>query len=100
LILRGRQFAASFFSSRPLSQDPAPLSDRQARPRSPLAVASEQRSGLVEVIASEQQTLDVLAVPGPQLNLEEVAPVGEQGIVGLLAEGIVGRAGGSLNPRA
>jgi hypothetical protein len=53
-------------------------------------VGSEQRSGLVEAITSKQQPLDVLAVPGPQLNLEEVAPVGDQGIVCLLAEGIVG----------
>ncbi len=30
------------------------------------------------------------AVPGPQLNLEEVAPVSDQRIVGLLAEKIVG----------
>src|SRR4029077_2831144 len=30
------------------------------------------------------------AVLGPQLDLEEIAPVGDQGIVGLLAEEIVG----------
>jgi hypothetical protein len=31
-----------------------------------------------------------VAVLGPQLDLEEIAPVGDQGIVGLLAEEIVG----------
>jgi hypothetical protein len=74
----------------PLSQDPTPLSDRQARPRPPLAVGSEQRAGLVDAVAGKQQPLDVLAVLGPQLDLEEVAPVGDQGIVGLVAEEIVG----------
>jgi hypothetical protein len=36
---------------------PGPLPDRQARPRSPLAVGGEQRAGLVEAVASEQQPL-------------------------------------------
>jgi len=69
---------------------PIPLSDRQARPRSLLCVGGEQRAGLVEIVAGKQQPLDLEAVLGPQLDLEEVAPVGDQGIVGLLAEGIVG----------
>jgi|SRR4029079_11415016 len=92
MVLRGRWSGRPFLwrSGRPFSHAPTPLPDCQARPRPPFAVGSEQRPGLVQVVAGEQQPLDVQAVLGPKLDLEEVAPVGDQGIVGLLAEGIVG----------
>jgi hypothetical protein len=79
-------------SGRPLLQHPAPLPNGQARPRPSLAVAGEQRAGLVQAVAGEQKLLDVLAVPGPQLDFEEVAAVGDQGVVRLLLEEIVRRA--------
>jgi hypothetical protein len=54
--------ASSFWrSGRPLSHSTRLRC--QARPRPPLAVGSAQRSGLVEVVAGEQQPLDVPAVP-------------------------------------
>jgi hypothetical protein len=49
----------------PLLQHPAPLPDHQPRPRSPLAVGREQRAGLFEAVAGEQQPLDVPTVLGP-----------------------------------
>jgi hypothetical protein len=47
---------------------------------------------LSRLFAGKQQSLDAPAVPGPQLDLEEVAPVGDQGVVGLLLEEIVRRS--------
>ena len=44
------------------------------------------------LLPPNQRALDVLAVPGPQLDLEEVAPVGDQGAAGLLAEKVVHRS--------
>jgi hypothetical protein len=51
-------------------------------PRPLFAVGGEHRAGFIEAVASKQQPLDMLAVPCPQLDLEEVAPGGDQGIVG------------------
>jgi hypothetical protein len=76
-------------SRRPLSQDPTPLSDRQARPRSPLAVASEQRLGL-RGCCQRTAAAQLAGCPRSTAQLEEVAPVSDQGIVRLLGEGIVG----------
>jgi len=76
----------------PLLQHPAPLPDHQPRPRSPLAVGREQRAGLFEAVAGEQQPLDVRTVLGPQLHLEEVPPVSNQGIVGVFLEEVVRRS--------
>jgi hypothetical protein len=45
-----------------------------------------------KAVAGKRQALDVPAVPGPQLEFEEVAPVGDQGAVGLLLEEIVRRS--------
>jgi hypothetical protein len=53
---------------------------------------------LSRLFAGKQQSLDAPAVPGPQLDLEEVAPVGDQRVVGLLLEEVVDRR--RLAPRA
>jgi hypothetical protein len=74
---------------RPLVHHPRPLPNGKSRPRSPLVVRSEERAGFVEAVAGEQQPLDVPAVFRPQFDLEEVAPVGDQRVVGLLAKGVV-----------
>ena len=65
------------------------------RPGPSLAVGGEQRA-LVEVVASKKQPLDV-PVLDPQLDFEEVALVGDQWIVGLLAERVVRGEPASLN---
>jgi hypothetical protein len=62
---------------------------RALRKVASLAVGSEQRARLVEAVAGEQEPIDAQAVPGPQLDLEEVAPVGDDRIAGLLPEGVV-----------
>jgi hypothetical protein len=47
-----------------------------------LGGGAEHRAGLVEANAREQQPLDVQAIPGPQFDFEEVAPIGDQRIIG------------------
>jgi hypothetical protein len=51
-----------------------------------LGEGAEHRAGLVEANAREQQPLDVQAVPDPQFDFEEVAPIGDQRIVGVFVE--------------
>ena len=64
-----------------------------------LGEGAEHRAGLVEANAREQQALDVQAVPGPQFDFEEVAPIGDQGIVGLFVEEAVRGARSTGEPK-
>ena len=77
-----------------MSDEPRALQNRPS-----LAVGSEQCARLVEAAAGEQE-IDAQAVPGPQLDLEEVAPVRDQGSSVSSRKGSSARAGASLNPRA
>jgi hypothetical protein len=61
---------------------------RALRNRPYLAAGSEQCARLVEAAAGEQE-IDAQAVPSPQLDLEEVAPVGNEQIVGSYRKGVV-----------
>ena len=67
---------------RPLLQHARSLPDCQPRPGSPLDEAFEDTLGLSETVPSEQHFLDLLAVPGPLLNVVEVAAVGVDRIIG------------------
>ncbi len=58
---------------------PGPAAGWSSEPVALLGEDGEQPAGFVEAVAGEQQPLDVLALPGPQLDLEEVAPVRDQG---------------------
>ena len=51
-------------------------------------------------LVSKLGARDVPAVPGPQLDLEEVAPVGDQGVFGLVAEEVVRGSSNEPGPLA
>jgi hypothetical protein len=72
------------------------LPDGQAPSRPLLDERGEQRSRLVEAAVREQHLLDV---SGPYLDLEEIAPAGDQRIVGFFAEEVVVAACSSRQPR-
>ena len=56
-----------------------------------LALGSEQRARLVEALAGEQEPIDAQAVLVLSSTLK-LAPVGDEGVVGLLLEEIVRRS--------
>ena len=67
---------------RPLLQHSRPLSDCQPCPWSLLDKPLKDTLGLGKAVPGEQQFFDALSIPASPLDLEEVAPVGVERVVG------------------